>query len=72
MKLREETGEITSSSETGDSGRFAVFGLPEGPHLLEITVEFDDENSETFPYLVYVPEEGNVPMYPAFITLFEQ
>ena len=70
--IDEETGESSPASQTGETGRFSVFGLQEGPHLLEITVDYDEEITETFPYLVYVPEDGNVPLYPALITLFEE
>jgi hypothetical protein len=69
--LDEETGEYIPSSTTGEYGRFAINGLNEGVHLLEISVQYDDENSEVFPYFVFVPENGNVPLYPAFITMIE-
>ena len=70
-EVDEETEESLPSSQTGTQGRFGVFGLDEGFHLLEITVQYDEDNSEPFPYIVYVPENGNVPLYPAYITMFE-
>ena len=70
-QIDEETGDSNPSSATGSSGQFAIFGLNKGVHLLEIKVQYDAENSENFPYYVFVPDNGNVPLYPAYIPMFE-
>ena len=51
-------------TQTGDAGSFAVFGLPEGPLLLEIHTP-DDVGSRSVVYKFVVPEDGLVPLYPA-------
>jgi hypothetical protein len=51
-------------TQTGDAGSFAVFGLPEGPLLLEIHTP-DEVGSRSVVYQFAVPEGGLVPLYPA-------
>lgn len=57
------------STQTGDSGRFAVFGLEPGLATVEITyLAFDTEEVVTYQG-VYVPEgeDGVVPRFPTWV-----
>ena len=66
----EETGEILESSMTGDSGEYAVFGIPEG--LTKLTIELDiDGEVEEYPYWVYVPANGVVPLRPTLVPYLD-
>ena len=67
----EETDEV-SSIQTGETGRFLVPNLDQGLHRMEVTVDYGDGTDETFPYYVYVPSEGNVPLYPTLVTILDQ
>ncbi len=66
-----EDGETVSSTVTGDSGRYAIFGIEEGPHELVISVEVDGSSFD-YPYLVYVTEGGITPMIPTLIPFLVQ
>ena len=68
--IEEETGEVISSEFTGDSGRFGIFDLEEGVYTVAITLHID-EDEYVYPYLVFVPENGTVPMYPTLIPFLE-
>ena len=39
---------------------------------MEVTVDYGDGTDETFPYYVYVPADGNVPLYPTLVTVLDQ
>ncbi len=66
----DENGESIESDVTGDSGQYAVFNVPEG--LAELTVEIDvDGELYAYPYWVYVPADGVVPLYPTLIPFLE-
>ena len=65
-----QTGEQVSSEFTGDSGRFGIFDLEEGVYTVAITVHIDVDEY-VYPYLVFVPENGTVPMYPTLIPFLE-
>jgi hypothetical protein len=51
---------------TGATGRFAVFGVPEGPILVDVVVDTDVEQSIA-SYRYRMPSEGLVPMFPALL-----
>ena len=57
-----------SRGETGDTGRYAIFGLPEGPTTLTVTYDNGD-SSGSVDLLVYVPDGGTVPQYPTLVPI---
>lgn len=60
---------LADGTETGNTGRFAVFGVPEGP--LSVAVEYDlaDDYPLTYWNIVRGAPGGAVPMYPAWVGL---
>ena len=56
-----------STEGTGESGRYAVFGLPEGVTVLEVGLDLGNGYTESIEHIVYVPDGGAAPLYP---TLF--
>ena len=68
--IDEESGEIVESTMTGDSGQYAIFGITEG--LTKLTIELDvDDKVEEFPYWVYVPANGVVPLHPTLVPFLD-
>ena len=66
----EESGEMVESTMTGDSGQYAIFGIPEG--LTKLTVELDvDGELHEYPYWVYVPANGVVPLRPTLVPFLD-
>lgn len=66
----EESGEIVESNMTGESGQYAIFGIPEG--LTKLTIELDvDGEVEEYPYWVYVPANGVVPLRPTLVPFLD-
>ena len=66
----EESGEIVESDMTGDSGQYAIFGISEG--LTKLTIELDvDGEVEEYPYWVYVPANGVVPLRPTLVPFLD-
>lgn len=57
-----------TASETGETGRYGLFGLDPGPAVL--TVEYDAEGTAiSTELLLYVPEGGTVPLYPTLVPI---
>ena len=55
---------------TGSTGRYAVFGIPEGPTTIAAWYSIqEDELSESAYYYAWMPEEGAVPLYPTLVSL---
>ncbi len=54
---------------TGETGRFALMGLSPGVALLHLAYEEGEAAGHVDEYPVYVPEDGVVPLVPAFATL---
>jgi hypothetical protein len=54
-------------SGTGESGSYAIFGLPEGVAIVEVGLDIGNGYTETIEHVVFVPESGTAPLYP---TLF--
>lgn len=59
------------ATQTGTSGRFAVFGVPEGPLLAETTWTPAEGTAPVAVYGYFVAEGGIIPMYPALVELAE-
>lgn len=71
LPTSDEDGNIVSGSETGESGRYAIFSPPTGVAELSFTISVDGEQI-SYPYSIYVPENGIVPMFPTLIPFLEQ
>ena len=68
--LDEESGEMFDSEVTGESGQYAIFEIPEGLTKLTIEVDVDGELYD-YPYWVYVPSDGVVPLRPTLVPFLE-
>jgi hypothetical protein len=51
---------------TGETGRFAVFGLDEGPVVVDIVYDTGETEPEV-AYWRWVSDGGVVPMHPAWV-----
>lgn len=58
-----------ASDETGQTGRFAIFGLAEGIAALQISYMIEDTLQVDQVHSVYVRADGVAPMYPAWVPL---
>lgn len=66
----DDNGETVESLMTGNSGQYALFNVPEG--LTELTLELDvDGEYYEYPYWMYVPANGVVPMLPTLVPFLE-
>ena len=65
----EEDEDSTISTQTGESGRYAFFDIEEGLYILRATILIEEVETHRIDYVVYVPEEGTVPLYPTLISL---
>lgn len=59
----------TISTQTGESGRYAFFDIEEGLYILRATIFIEEVETHRIDYVVYVPEDGTVPLYPTLISL---
>ena len=57
------------ASVTGQSGRFAIFGLSSGEAVVTITYTVTTGLEETSEYPILLPENGTAPMYPILVAL---
>ena len=68
--IDEDEDEPIENTMTGDSGQYAVFNIPEG--LTELTIELNVEGElYDYPYWVYVPANGIVPLHPTLVPFLE-
>lgn len=56
-----------AGERTGDTGRFAVFGVPPGPLIVEVLYDAGEENLPAQLYQYVLDAPGLVPMYPALV-----
>ena len=61
---------MLDSEVTGESGQYAIFEIPEGLTKLTIEVDVDGELYD-YPYWVYVPSDGVVPLRPTLVPFLE-
>ena len=54
---------------TGETGRFFVPGLPEGPVVIDIAYIVLASEPSTATFTGWAPAEGVAPFYPAFVPL---
>jgi hypothetical protein len=71
LAAEDEDGNPITSDETGETGRYAIFSPPTGVAELSFTISVDGEQI-SYPYSVYVPENGVVPMFPTLVPFLEQ
>ena len=69
--IDESTGDEIITTETGDSGEYAIFGLTSGVYQLNIQITVEG-TTEDYPFVVFVPENGSTPMYPTLIPFLEE
>jgi hypothetical protein len=62
--LSDPTAEIT-----GETGRFAIFGLEPGTVWLTVAYTVTDGMEEESEYPLYMPSNGTAPMYPVLVDL---
>jgi hypothetical protein len=55
------------AAATGQDGRFAVFGLPPGGAVVRVAWEGPAGNGALIDYAALVPEDGLVPLMPAYL-----
>lgn len=67
--LDDDGESLEKGTETGETGLFAVFGVPDGPIVADVRYT-DPGGEQAVEFYQYVmPEAGYVPMYPALISL---
>ncbi|MCK6505546.1 hypothetical protein L6R53_19475 [Myxococcota bacterium] len=65
--LDDKGASLPDGTRTGATGRFAVFGVPEGPLSVAVTWAFAEGVDLTSWYIVRAAPGGVVPMYPAWV-----
>jgi hypothetical protein len=65
--LDDEGASSADADETGETGRFAVFGVPSGP--ISVSLSYAQYGVETDPgwYFVWMGEDQVAPLYPALV-----
>ena len=63
------TSDGDEATQTGDTGQYSIMNLETGIYNLTVTVAYDEQNTEDFEHLLYVPEQGSAPLYPTLIPL---
>jgi len=66
--LDEDGISLEDGEEVGTTGRFAVFGVPEGPTTVLFQQEIGGMTIKNYGF-VYMPDQGIAPFYPAFVDL---
>ena len=54
---------------TGETGRFAIFGVPAGVISVQIRYDYGGPEEQEDWYQVYMPDNGTVPMWPALVSM---
>lgn len=67
--LDDEGISAPNSGVTGSTGRFALFTIPAGTISIQITYDYGGAEPQEDWYVMYVPEGGVVPMYPALASM---
>ena len=57
------------ASVTGETGRFAIFGLSPGEAVVSVSYTVTTGLEETSEYPILLPENGTAPMYPVLVAL---
>ncbi len=67
--LDDDGNSLPDGTRTGNTGRFAVFGAPEGPVSIEVAYDFTPDVALSTWYIALTPTDGIVPMYPAWVEV---
>jgi hypothetical protein len=67
--LDDEGVSAPGSAVTGETGRFALFNVPSGSISVLVSYTYGGTEPHEDWYIVYVPEGGVVPLYPALSTI---
>lgn len=67
--LDDDGNSLPDGTRTGATGRFAIFGAPEGPVSLEVSYDLTSDYALSTWYIVRPPTDGIVPMYPAWVDV---
>ena len=59
----------TETAQTGETGYYAFFDVPKGLYILRTEVSIDGVETHQMDYVIYMPENGTVPLYPTLIPL---
>ena len=62
---------VEDAENVGATGRFSVFGVPEGPLEIRFRQNIGGLSLDNYGF-VYMPENGIAPFYPAFVDLAGQ
>lgn len=57
------------AAATGETGSFALFGLPAGVITVRLNYTVGTATSDDYTWRFYVPEGGVAPLYPAWVNL---
>ena len=55
--------------QTGETGRFAIFGVPDGLISLQVRYDYGGSEDQEDWYPIYMPDNGTVPLWPALVSL---
>ena len=66
--LDDDGNSVEEADNVGNTGRFAVFGVPEGPTTILFQQDIGGMLVDNYGY-IYLPENGIAPFYPAFVDL---
>ena len=69
--LDDDGASVEEADNVGNTGRFAVFGAPEGPLEIRFRQDIGGLIIDNYGF-VYMPENGIAPFYPAFVDLAGQ
>lgn len=57
-----------AATVTGDTGRFAIFGLPAGLTTVRSTYTIGDEAQDETAFTLWLEADGAAPLYPHFVA----
>ena len=67
--LDDEGVASADASWTGETGRFAIFGVPTGVISLQIRYDYGGPDEQEDWYPLYMPDDGTIPMWPALVSM---
>ena len=65
--LDDEGASDPEATTTGETGNFAIFGVPTGPISVELGYSTYGVAAESGWYFVWLPESGVAPLHPALV-----
>jgi hypothetical protein len=67
--LDDEGAPLADGTEVGATGRFAIFGVPEGEILVDVRYDTGTDEDPVQLFRFFAPAEGLVPVYPAILPV---